>query len=140
MGLTLEVPNFHIEWRTTRSEFVDSFPAERLRKVTPAYFTANCVSHRGLRCWIGFRFGRFPWQSVAPLLYQLEFFRDRDSPLNLCTSFAEFQRHFEMVYGPGQIVGQSQGFPVYRWLISGAEIRHFVSERFGPSEYLLVSC
>jgi hypothetical protein len=140
MGLILENPSFHIEWRTTRSEFVDSFPTECLREVTPTYFAAICVSHQGLRCWIGFRFGRFSQRSVKLLLYQLEFFRDRDSPLDLGTSFADFQQHFEMMYGPGQVGGQSQGFPLYKWLIPGAEIRHFVSERFGPAEYLLISC
>jgi hypothetical protein len=140
MGLTLEDPEFHIEWRTAKSELVDSFPAERLEEVSSTYFAATCVSHKGLRCRIGFRFGRFPRQSVELLLYQLEFFRDSDSPMGLRTSFVEFQRHFEMVYGPGQIAGQSQGFPIYKWLIPGAEIRHFVSERFGPAEYLLISC
>ncbi len=137
MGLTLEDPEYHIEWRIAQSAFLASFPEDRLKQVNAAYYTAKCVSHHGLHCMVGFHFGRFPRQSKELLLYQLEFFRD--SAMDLRASYEDFQQHFEATYGPGEIVQHSLGFPIYRWQITGAEIRHLVQERFGLEEHLRIS-
>lgn len=138
MGLLLEVPTLRISWRTKLSTFLQTFPPKRLREVATNYYTASCISHGGMQSMIGFHFGEFPLQANEPLLYDIEFFRETYQDLK--ASFNEFQDHFVRVYGPGQIIGYAEGFPIYRWIIPGAVIKHGVFEHFVLEEHLHILC
>ena len=136
--LIIEEPSTQIEWRMPLPDFLQRFPANYLKKVTESYYTAECTLLGSLRCTLGFHFDQFPQQAVAPLLYEIEFFRAKAATLEV--SFAEFQRYFEATYGVAKTSGHSEGFPCYRWILPNAEIRHLVQDHFGLEEHLVINC
>jgi hypothetical protein len=132
-GFKIEQPEALVPWGISETEFERDFGALGLRRVTHGYFTTHCVSLRGLPHELGFQF--YPRGAVG--LNELEFFRS--SPRSLEISFQEFQRHLEATFGKPTITTQGQeGFPFHRWQLSGADVVHFVIQRFGPEEHVRI--
>jgi hypothetical protein len=67
----------------------------------------------------------------------LEFFRT--SYADQAGSYQEFQRHLEQTFGqPTSTTPGSEGFPSHTWRLPGAEVVHFVYDRFGPEEHVRI--
>jgi len=131
-GFQIEQPNIFVPWRITESELL-ALGGDGLHNVTRGYYTAPCVSVGGLSCTLGFHF-RPP---VDGRLVELEFFRRFAMPL--ADSYADFQKHFESVFGtPTKTEDGSDGFPSHTWLVHGARIVHYVFDRFGPEEHMRI--
>lgn len=129
-GFALEDPAVVIPWTITVAELRSLF-GSHLREVTRGYFTVSCTSLGGLRHELGFHF----MPRDGDRLNELEFFR-RAYP-NQAESFEEFQRHFEAAFGrPDWTEQRSGAFPAYAWNVPGAQIVHYVIDRFGPEEHL----
>lgn len=130
-GFTIDVPPVTIPWNVGEGELqhrVRPVP----RHVTAGYWTMPVTVFHGLSCMLGFHFDK-----PTKRLSWLEFFRDRDSYPGLRRSFDEFQSFFEREFGPAskQSAG-SEGYPSCVWSVEGAEIAHYVFDRFGPEEHM----
>jgi hypothetical protein len=68
---------------------------------------------------------------VDGYLQELEFFlRAATDP---ASSYATFQRHLEATFGPpAECRDGDLGFPACRWDVEGAQIQHYVFDRFAP--------
>jgi hypothetical protein len=130
-GFTLDAPSITVPWDSSESD-LQRLVGSRLRYVTTGYWAAPVEALGGLRCQLGFHFDK-----DRGLLEELEFFRA--SYTDPQSSFDEFQAHFERVFGkPTETADGREGFPSYRWIVSGVEISHLVRDRFGPEEHMRV--
>ena len=132
-GFQIELPVIFVPWEISESSLQAIFAEHPLRHVTHGYFTTQCVSPGGLTHELGFHFH----PRDGGILTELEFFRK--SYTDLSTSYQEFQRHLETVFGPATLtVAGSEGFPSQTWRLPSANIVHFVQERFGPEEHVRI--
>ena len=131
-GFEIEDPSMVVPWGITADQFRDLLPSAR--EVTVGYQTHEVVSLGGLRHMLGFHFE--PRTSDGQLV-ELELFRK--SYPDQKASFQEFQEHLEATFGRGwERVPGSEGLPSYRWTIDGAEILHYLFDRFGPEEHVRI--
>ena len=132
-GFQIEEPHIFVPWDIGEETFQKMFSELHLRLVTAGYFTAHCTSLGGLPHVLGFHF--HPRGSGR--LAELEFFRTSYS--DLATSYKEFQRHLKITFGsPTVTTPGSEGFPSHVWRMPGAEVVHFVLDRFGPEEHVRI--
>jgi hypothetical protein len=132
-GFVLEDPPLTLAFGMSEREFLVTF-GSRARRVTDGYHALSCTSLGGLRHELGCHFRRGLFKRG---LNELEFFR-KEYP-DQAASFAEFQRHFEMAFGPpSETKPGNEGFPNHRWVLPGFEIYHVVYARFGLEEHLRI--
>ena len=132
-GFTLEDPPVTIRFGISERE-LDQLLGERLRRITNVYYCLSCMSLGGLQHELGCHFKRGLFKGR---LDELEFFRKAyPDPV---ASFDEFERHFELAFGPPiETTPGSEGLPNHRWLFPGFEIIHVVYDRFGPEEHMRI--
>jgi hypothetical protein len=107
------------------ADLKQAFHGQPLRHVTHGYFTAHCISLGGLSHELGFHFH----PRGGGVLVELEFFRT--SYTNQADSYQEFQQHLEQTFGqPSASKPGPEGFPSHTWQLNGAEVVHFVHDRF----------
>jgi len=134
-GFQIEEPNIFVPWEIHEAQFQQEFKGLQLRRVTHGYFTTHCTSLSGLSHELGFHF--YPRHTGNGKLLEFEFFCM--SVADLAASYDEFQCHLEQTFGPPALTGQgSEGYPSHSWIVPGAEIVHFVQERFGPEEHVRI--
>jgi len=132
-GFQIENPPIFVPWKLREDELKKLFVGHPLREVTSRYFTTTCISMGGLAHELGFHF----YPRGAGVLLELEFFR-RAYP-DQAASYAEFQRHLESTFGQPTVTSPgSEGLPSCTWRLSGAEVVHFVFDRFGPEEHVRI--
>jgi hypothetical protein len=130
-GFIIDEPAVTVPWDSTESD-LQRLVGPGLHYVTAGYWTARIKAMGGLTCVLGFHFDK-----ARGLLEELEFFRNSHTALK--QSFDEFQMYFERAFGaPTECTPGTEGFPSYRWVVSGIEIRHYVFDRFGPEEHMRV--
>ena len=128
-GFQVEVPAIVLPWGIDERQLRALLPSAH--HVTDGYDTLDVVSLHGLRHVLGFHFEP---RANGPLV-ELEFFRRE--PIDIAMSYADFERHLERTYGPPtQSAAGEDGFPTQRWLLDGAEVRHYVFDRFGLEEHV----
>ncbi|NCZ96521.1 MAG: hypothetical protein EBZ44_04735 [Verrucomicrobia bacterium] len=132
-GFQIEQPDLFIPWKVSETELQQLFLKQPLRHVTHGYFTTNCTSLGGLSHELGFHFH----PRRGGVLIELEFFRT--SYADQAASYQEFQRHLEQTFGqPTTTTAGSEGFSSHTWQLTGAEIAHFVYDRFGLEEHVRI--
>ena len=132
-GFQLEKPSVFVPWKISESSLEELFEGCPIRKVTRGYYTVSCMSLNGLAHELGFHF--HPPGGGA--LIELEFFRK--SYADQQGSFSEFQKHLESTFGPPSVTNPGmEGFPSHVWKLKGAEVVHFVQDRFGPEEHVRI--
>lgn len=132
-GFQIEQPELFISWKISETELQQIFSAHPLRHVTHGYFTTHCTSLGGLSHELGFHFHR----RAGGVLIELEFFRP--SFTDQAGSYQESQRHLDQAFGqPTSTTPGSEGFPSHTWRLTGAEVVHFVYDRFGPEEHVRI--
>ena len=132
-GYQIDEPNVLIPWDIDEHTLVKVFDGYDIKHVTIGYYTISCKSLNGLECMIGFHFE--PRKNGQ--LNELEFFRtDYNDPEK---SFTEFQSYFEKEFGkPSSENMGNERFKNYAWNLEGAQIVHFVFDRFGPEEHMRI--
>jgi len=132
-GFQIEQPDVFVPWNITEDRFQEAFRSLDLRRVTDGYLVAHCTSLGGLSHELGFHF--YPRGSGR--LSELEFFCV--SNIDLSVSYQQLQRHLENTFGPATVTAPGQdGYLSHTWSFAGAEIVHFVQERFGPEEHVRI--
>jgi hypothetical protein len=132
-GFQIEQPEVFVPWGVSEAHFQQGFEGLQLRRVTHGYFTAHCISLGGLSHELGLYF----YPQGAGGLVELEFFRI--SHRDLTASYQEFQLHLEATFGQPMVTTPgSEGFPSHTWRLPGADVVHFVLERFGPEEHFRI--
>jgi hypothetical protein len=132
-GFQIEQPELFIPWKISETELQQIVSAHPLRHVTHGCFTTRCTSLGGLSHELGFHFH----PRGGGVLIELEFFRT--SYTDQAGSYQEFQRHLEQTFGqPRSTTPGSEGFPSHTWRLTGAEVVHFVYDRFGPEEHVRI--
>ena len=132
-GFQLTAPPKFIPWRITNLELEDLLDGYALKKVKRGYYTLKCEPLQGLNCALGFHLHEYD------VLTELEFFKSLQSEADIPASYADFQRHFEAAFGPPTKTRDgADGFPVHEWHLSGANIIHFVRNRFGLEEHMRI--
>jgi hypothetical protein len=132
-GFQIEQPELFIPWKVSETELQKIFDGQLLRHVTHGYFTTHCTSLGGLSHELGFHFH----PRGEGVLIELEFFRT--SYADQAGSYQEFQQHLETTFGqPTTTTPGSEGFPSHTWRLPGAEVVHFVYDRFGPEEHVRI--
>jgi hypothetical protein len=132
-GFQIEQPELFIPWKVSETELQKIFGGQLLRHVTHGYFTTHCISLGGLSHELGFHFH----PRGGGVLIELEFFRT--SYADQAGSYQEFQQHLEKTFGqPVTTTSGTEGFPSHTWKFPGAEIVHFVYDRFGPEEHVRI--
>jgi len=132
-GFQIEQPRLLIPWGIREAQLRQIFQGHVLRHITDGYYTTSCISLSGLSHELGFHFN----PRVGGVLVEYEFFR-RSYP-DQAASYAEFQRHLEATFGSPTISSAgSEGFPTQVWRIDDAEIAHYVFDRFGPEEHVMI--
>jgi len=129
-AFTIEHPAVSVPWGITATELKALIPD--LRRVTHKYYTRPVTVLGGLRCMLGFHL-----RGSSGGLSELEFFRTAYPDQR--TSFEEFQRHFERIFGPpSSSQAGDEGLPSYEWRLPGVSIVHYVFDRFGPEEHMRI--
>jgi len=129
-GFQIEEPNVFVPWDTTEAQFQQTFERLHLRHMKHSYYTTRCTSLAGLSLHLMFVF--YPMG-----LGELRF--GGNSCPDLDTSYDVFQRHLEETFGPPTLTTPgSEGYLDHTWVFHGAEVRHYVSEHFGPAEYVII--
>jgi len=132
-GFQIEQPELLIPWKLPEADLQKIFCGQSLRHVTHGYFTTHCISLGGLSHELGFHFH----PRGGGVLVELEFFRT--SYADQAGSYQEFQQHLEQTFGqPSTSKPGSEGFPSHTWQLAGAEVVHFVHDRFGPEEHVRI--
>jgi hypothetical protein len=132
-GFQLEQPHIFVPWETLEVEIRTLFDGLPLRRVTHGYFTIPCLSLGGLSHELGFHF----YPRGGGILTELEFFRT-PAP-DLAASYEKFQQHLEATFGPPALTAPgSEGFLSHTWRLPGADVVHFVLNRFGPEEHVRI--
>src|SRR5579871_4448668 len=132
-GFQIEQPEIFVPWGTAETQFQSAFEGLHLRRVSHGYFTTHCTSLGGLSHELGFHFH----PRGGGVLIELEFFRT--SYMDLGASFHEFQQHLEATFGQPMITTSgSEGFPSHTWRLTGADLVHFVQDRFGLEEHVRI--
>ncbi len=132
-GFQIEQPEIFVPWKISETDLRQLFDGQALRHVTDGYFTIHCASLGGLSHELGFHFH----PRGGGVLFELEFFRK--SYADLSASYQDFQRHLEATFGqPTLTTPGTEGFPSHVWRPSGADVVHFVQDRFGPEEHVSI--
>jgi hypothetical protein len=132
-GFQIESPELFIPWKISETQLQGIFVNQPLRHITQGYFTAPCASLGGLSHELGFHFR----PRGKGVLIELEFFRT--SYADQAASYQEFQRHLEVTFGPPTITTTgSHSFPSHTWRLPGADVVHFIFDRFGPEEHVRI--
>ena len=132
-GFQIDDPAVFVPWAVSEADLRTLLAAHGLRKVTAGYFTLSCRSLGGLQHELGFHFK----PPGGDRLDELEFFRRAYTDDE--ASYREFQRHLERTFGsPTRSRDGSVGFPTHEWQVPGAEIIHFVQDRFGTEEHVRI--
>jgi hypothetical protein len=132
-GFKIEKPDIFIPWDINENELDQLFKSKTLRHVATGYYTTAIESLGGLKCELGFHFE----PRNNGLLKEFEFFRTDYSDQE--KSFKEFQLYFEQEFGkPTSESMGNDGFKNYAWNFNGAQIVHFVFDRFGPEEHMRI--
>jgi hypothetical protein len=132
-GFKIEKPDVFIPWDIDEQTLIEILGKLESRHVTTGYYTISCKSLNGLDCILGFHFE----PRKNGLLRELEFFRTDYSDQKM--SFNEFQSHFEKEFGrPTSESMGNEGFKNYTWNLNGAQIVHFIFDRFGPEEHMRI--
>lgn len=132
-GFQIEQPALFIPWKVSETDLQKICDGQLLRHVTHGYFTTHCTSLGGLSHELGFHFH----PRGGGVLIELEFFRT--SYADQAASYQEFQQHLEQTFGqPTTTTPGSDGFPSHTWQLTGAEVVHFVYDRFGPEEHVRI--
>ena len=132
-GFQIEEPPVFVPWKVREDDLKELFPGHSVCEVTNGYFTTSCVSMGGLAHELGFHFH----PRGGGVLIELEFFR-RAYP-DQAASYSEFQKHLESTFGePTSTSPGTEGFPSCTWKLNGAEVLHFVFDRFGPEEHVRI--
>jgi hypothetical protein len=129
-GFQIDLPPIFIPWKITASQLIELFGSYPNKKITETYYTSECSSLNGLKCFIGFHFDYKDGK-----LMELEFFRK--SYDDQTQSFYEFQQFFEEAFGkPTNSKPGTEGFNNYEWIIDDVRIIHLIYDRFGPEEHM----
>jgi hypothetical protein len=129
-GFQIEEPTVFVPWDTTEAQFQQTFDRLHLRHMRHNFYTTRCTSLSGLLVDVMFVF--YP-QWLGQLRFSITF-----RP-NLENSYDVFQRDLEETFGPPTLTTPgSEGYLDQTWVFHGAEIRHYVSEHFGPAEYVII--
>jgi len=129
-GFQIEEPNVFVPWNTTEAQFQQTFDRLHLRHMRHGYYTTRCVSLSGLALDLMFVF--YP-KGLGELRFYIS------SQPSLEASYRVFQQHLEGTFGPPTLSSPgSEGFLSHTWVFHGAEILHYVSEHFGPTEYVII--
>jgi hypothetical protein len=132
-GFQIERPDVFIPWGAPEAQFPQLFDRLQLRRVAPGYFATRCVSLGGLSHELGFLF--IP--RGQGVLAELEF--SRTSFRELEKSFAAFQRHLEATFGAPMVSTPGEkGYPSHAWRFAGADVVHYVADRFGLEEHVRI--
>jgi len=132
-GFQIEYPRVFIPWKISEAELLQVLDGHPSRLVTHGYITTHCISLDGLPHELGFHF--HPREGGT--LIEFEFFRT--SYTDHTGSFQEFQQHLETKFGqPTNTSLGSVGFPSHSWCLPGAEVVHYVYDRFGPEEHVRI--
>lgn len=132
-GFQIEEPEVFVSWDTTETQFQQTFERLHLRQVNYGYYTTHCTALSGMSLDLGFH---FHWPNLGGLV-AFEFYCA--SCPDLPTSYELFQRHLEETFGPPTLTSPgSEGYLDHTWVFHGAEIVHYVSEHFGPAEYVRI--
>ena len=135
-------PPLSVSSSITRDEFLRLFPADRLRAVTPMYYTASCKISEDFLCMVGFHFIRAT-RNTDFRLEKLELYPTDSVPT--CESFEAFQRYLIATFGPPHVAdehrsypGTQREYPSYQWLFPDAVIYHSLAERYSTEETLVI--
>jgi hypothetical protein len=130
-GFTIEDPAVVVPWRIGEGELRSLLPSAR--EVAPGYLVADVVSLGGLRHSLGFHFE----PRIDGRLTEFELFRLPAD--DVAKSFWLFDRHLRDTFGPPNFSRPGdEGLPTDRWVSVGAELTHFVFDRFGPEEHVRI--
>src|SRR4030095_4599850 len=132
-GFQLDTPDIFVPWDIDERALDDLFKEHSLRQVTAGYYTTSCTSLNGLNCMLGFHFN----PRHDGYLAGLEFFRKDYGDKQ--KSFDDFQRHFEIAFGPPQSITRGdEGFDQFEWKINDVQIVHYMFDRFGLEEHMRI--
>ena len=103
-----------------------------LKEVTAQYLVlSDVVSLGGLSHELGFHF------AIGGKLAKFEYFRK--SYRDLRDSYAGFQKHLEVTFGPPtRREAGAEGCDRCVWDLAGAEVLHEIVDRFGPEEHVWI--
>jgi len=132
-GFQIEQPEIFVPWKISEEKLKQLFNGSTLRHVTNGYLAISCTSLSGLAHELGFHFH----PRDEGVLIELEFFRK--SYPDQAASYQEFERHLEATFGsPTHTTIGSEGFPSHTWQLRGAQVVHFVYDRFGLEEHVRI--
>lgn len=132
-GFKINEPDVFIPWNIKEKALSRKLKKYGLRKVGSGYYTIACEPLIGLRCMLGFHFEL----TKNGILEYLEFFRKDYSDIK--KSFENFQFHFEKTFGkPTSERDGDEGYKNYEWDLDTVQISHYVYDRFGPEEHMLL--
>jgi hypothetical protein len=133
-GFTLDDPPITIPWNITAARLIELGGPAGLEEVTRGYYVAACKALGGLDLKIGFHFD----PGERGKLREIELFPRFAMPI--ADSYPKFQAHLEKTFGPPtKSRPGDEGFACHTWKKRGAEIRHFVFDRFGPEEHVRIT-
>lgn len=131
-GFQIEYPSTFLPWGATEEEVLDLL-ARAPRRVTDGYHTVDCTALGGLLLTAGFHFD--PRQDGR--LREVELFRAHSE--ELATSFARFQHHLELTFGPPHTTTRRpQWYPDHQWRFGHVRVRHFAQRRFVHEEHVRI--
>jgi hypothetical protein len=132
-GFQIEQPELFVPWKISETELQRIFVGQQLQHITQGYFTSHCTSLGGLSHELGFHFH----PRGGGVLIELEFFRT--SYADQADSYRDFQRHLEATFGePTTTTPGWQSFQSHTWRLPGADVVHFIYDRFGPEEHVRI--
>jgi hypothetical protein len=130
-GYRVERPDVLVPWGIDERSLHALLPA--VHHVTDGYDTLDVVSLGGLAHALGFHCD----PRVGGRLVEFEIFRKE--AMDLRASYAEYERHLELAFGPPtRSTPGDEGFPSNEWSLDGAAIAHYVFDRFGPEEHVRI--
>jgi hypothetical protein len=138
-GFQLETPDLWLSWDTTAAQLLEAFTKQRQvapRLVAPGYYVARCHVLGGLGAQVGFHFEP---KNDAGLLKELELFDNGERDIE--RSYQVFHERLVQLFGePNEEKRSACGgsMPDREWHVGSVSIVHYVMDRFGPEEHLIV--
>lgn len=138
-GFQLETPDLWLPWDITMAELLKAFNKQRQvapRLVAPGYYVARCQMFGGLDAQVGFHFE--PKNDIG-LLKELELFDNGERDIE--RSYQVFDERLVQLFGEPNDEKRgacSTSMPDREWHVGSVSIVHYVMDRFGPEEHLVI--
>lgn len=138
-GLLLSNPNTSIFWNMCKRDLMKIF-GDNYKKINFTYCSGKAILFTNINAVLAFT--TLPFLGIR----KIEVLRDREyySTHSLKESFTEFQEKLIEHFGePTKVIystdkSYDDGYPRYIWIFKKIIIEHYVFERFGFGEYLII--